>query len=235
MKNILKICCLAVLLCSNKPILAQSGSWHYIGQTDTTFLKITLSGSAGNWLISDTAPFPLDPGFEYRYRINDVLVKRSTPLTNHSYQSNYVLDVKKWVVKTGVPDDMGTWTDAGWQGSDPNAGKRFGPRSDVGGQSIIFFDADDNKPGLAWFDRTPSWYLGEHTVSWPVRAPNMQLDTGKYMMFSFRLNGVDHVQRQSKGETFSTDHPDIAQRVGFVAGLANIRSDGCKRRSAILA
>jgi len=194
-----------------------SSGWKFIGRTDTTFLNITVSGSAGNWLISDTSPFTPNVGHEERYRINDVLVKGSK-LTNYAYTSNGVLDIKKWVVKTGLSDGMGEWTLAGWSGSDPDGGQRFSPRADVGGQSIIFFEADDNKAGLAWLDRTPTWYRGDHTVSWPTKAPNMTLPAGKYIMYNFRLHGTDQNQRQSKGETFTADHTDISKRVGLVYG-----------------
>lgn len=218
MKAICRIFVLIALLCQNSYLHAQSSNWHYIGQTDTTFMKISVAGSPGNWIISDVAPFTPSSGYEERYWINDVLVKGGK-LTNHSYQSNYILDIKKHVVKPSVPDDLSTWTVDGWPGSSNTDGQTFGPRADVGCQSIIMFDADDNKPGLAWLDRTPSWYLGEHTVSWPTRAPNMQLPTGKVMAYSFKLDGAGEVLRQSKGETFTRDHSDIEKKVGFVAGL----------------
>lgn len=195
--------------------------WKFIGRTDTTFLNITVSGSAGNWLISDTAPFTPASGYEERYLINDVLVKGSK-LTNYNYTSNHVLDIKKHSVKVAITDDMGEWTDKGWSGSDINGGQVFGPRADVGGQAIIFFEADDNKPGLAWLDRTPSWYKGDHTVSWPTKAPNMTLPSGKYMMYNFRLNGTDQNTRQAKGETFTQDHTDISKRIGIVNGSVNL-------------
>ena len=191
--------------------------WKYIGQTDTTFLKISVAGSPGAWLISDTAPFVPAFGYEFRYTINDVIVKGSK-LTSYAYNSNAVLDVKKWSVKPAVPDNMSTWTVESYGSADN--GQTFSERGDVGGQSIIFFKADDNVPGLTWLDTTPSWYQGSHTVSWPTLAPNMNLPPDKYMMFSFKLAGVDQNLRQSKGETFTPDHTDITKRIGIVANLA---------------
>lgn len=191
--------------------------WKYIGQTDTTFLKISVAGGPGAWLITDTAPFTPAAGYEFRYTINDVIVKGSK-LTSYAYNSNGVLDVKKWSVKPAVPDNMYNWTVESYGSADN--GQSFSTRGDVGGQSIIFFQADDTVPGLTWLDTTPSWYQGDHTVSWPTRAPNMNLPGDKYMMFSFKLAGVDQNLRQSKGETFTPDHTDITKRIGIVANLA---------------
>lgn len=197
-------------------------SWTYIGRTDTTYLDIVLEETPRGYLITDRTSFPLREGYEYWYSINNTIIKSATPLKGYLYASKSgVLSITKHHYTRGL-DLSARWpmgaTDNTWY--QPNASYTWGQRSDVGGQSIILLYSDDAPVGdLAWLDITPGWYQGDHTMSWPYRAPANTLSTGKMLGYNATVAGISPALRLSRGETHVTDNTlPISQRLGRVVG-----------------
>ncbi|MPR36610.1 hypothetical protein [Salmonirosea aquatica] len=196
--------------------------YTYVGRTDTTYLDIVLTPTDNGYLITDRAPFPLRSGFEYWYAINNTVIKSATPLTNYAYHSRTgVLSITKhhyvrgldYTARWNVTEPANTWYQ-------PSASYTWGTRSDVGGQSIILLNSDDDAAGdLAWLDITPGWYQGEHTMSWPYRAPANTISSGKMLGFNASVAGVSSQLRLSRGETHVTDASlPLQQQLGRVVG-----------------
>jgi hypothetical protein len=219
---------------------AGSGTAWNIGRTDTSYLDIAITRVADGWQIDDNANFDLREGYVYWYYINNVLVKSPGPLRGYIYRSGGVVDVRKAHFKTTVTNEYqwGYYPDNSF--FDPDASYSFGPRNDAGGQSVWFLDLDDVTPGIQWLDHTPSWYRGEHTMSWGLRAPEMQIEAGKMMGFTTTHVGYGPRERRARGETHTPRHPSAHPLVrsddpgpegelGFVLGAGHLgidRADG---------
>ncbi|GAB2798660.1 hypothetical protein GCM10027275_50320 [Rhabdobacter roseus] len=197
-------------------------SWRYIGRTDTTYLDIELRRDGNRYLITDRAAFPLRAGYEYWYTINGTIVKSGVPLKDYPYLSiSGVLDVKKHHFVRGL-DTPARWSSSspGNAWYKPDASYTWGPGSDVGGQSIILLEGGDEQTGIPWLSLVPTWYQGDHTMSWPYRAPEGKVPSGKLLGFNARVVGISNALRRSRGETHTTDDPTVPehQRLGRVIG-----------------
>lgn len=200
-----------------------SPDFHFIGQTDTNWMKIQVTGTPGNWILNDIAPNAPPKGYEdERYLINDVEIRGQGRLKDYKYLSNGVLTITKHFVNPALPG-LGYWQDDNrWRGG----GATFSSRSDVGCQAVIYFEADDSKPGLAWNDQTPAWWKGTPVPSAFTAAPAMRLPLGKYMTFDYQLVGTSDEDRMARGETFTKFNKVDSLRSNWVlntdgAGIEN--------------
>ncbi|MPR36908.1 hypothetical protein [Salmonirosea aquatica] len=196
--------------------------YTYVGRTDTTYLDIVLTPTDNGYLITDRANFSLRAGYEYWYAINNTIVKSATPLKDYGYASRSgVLSITKHHFISGL-DYSARWntSEPGNTWYNPNASYSWGQRSDVGGQSIILLNSDDDVAGdLAWLDITPAWYQGDHTMSWPYRAPANTVASGKMLGYNASVAGISSKLRQSRGETHITDTSlPLSQQLGRVVG-----------------
>jgi hypothetical protein len=100
-------------------------------------MKIQITGTPGNWLISDLCTRQPQSGYEWWYFVGSKIIKTSTPLTNEPWNGNQPGRVLKMGGKIGL-DSFNRWSnDGGWY-YDANAGMYF-ERSDCGGVTTFMF------------------------------------------------------------------------------------------------
>lgn len=100
-------------------------------------MKIQITGTPGNWLISDLCTRQPQSGYEWWYIVGSKIIKTSTPLTNEPWNGNQPGRVLKMGGKIGL-DSFNRWSnDGGWY-YDANAGMYF-ERADCGGVTTFMF------------------------------------------------------------------------------------------------
>jgi len=100
-------------------------------------LNVQITGSSGNWRISDTATQELQSGYEWWYFVGSKIIKTSSNLTNEPWRGNHPGRVLKMAGKIGL-DTFNRWSnEIGWY-YDANAGMFF-DRADVGGVTTFMF------------------------------------------------------------------------------------------------
>lgn len=120
-------------------------------------MNIDVTGTPGAWIINDLATMTPQSGYEFWYLINNYVIKRSTRLTNLSWNSNTPLTIYKMMGKLGL-DTFNRWQNEGsGEGYyDANAGASFSNNSSIAYTIVRFVDGDSGyDPELAipqWMD-----------------------------------------------------------------------------------
>lgn len=107
------------------PVLWSEGNKKYI--------DIRVTGTPGNWLISDASGYQPPSGFQHYYYIGNKKIRQFGPLVNEPWQTNQPVHVMLCFIKPAVAD-INVWTYAlrypgGW--GDPNAGLML-DKADIG-------------------------------------------------------------------------------------------------------
>lgn len=128
----------------NGIVLAPEVTGGYVPQLwsegNQNYLKLEVSGTSENWLVSDISPYALPSGYDYYYYVGNKKVRQKAKLTNEPWQTNTPLHVMLCVVKTSTPTIV-YWLfpmQYGGDWGDPNGGKVMGA-SDVGAYETYIF------------------------------------------------------------------------------------------------
>lgn len=100
-------------------------------------LNVQITGSSGNWRISDTATQQLQSGYEWWYFVGSKIIKTSSNLSNEPWRGNHPGRVLKMAGKIGL-DTFNRWSNEGGWYYDANAGMYF-DHADVGGVTTFMF------------------------------------------------------------------------------------------------
>lgn len=110
-----------------------------MSQGYTNILDLRISGTPGNWLLSDLCTREPQDGYEWWYVVGSKVVKTATPLANEPWQGNQPGRVLKMGGKLGL-DTFNRWDLNAGEGGyhDRNAGMFF-EHGDVGGFTTFMF------------------------------------------------------------------------------------------------
>ncbi|WP_138481557.1 hypothetical protein [Dyadobacter bucti] len=169
-------------------------------------MNLVITGTGADKKITDLATITPPDGYEFRYFINDQVVKQSTRLINYPWPSEVPLAVYKFQIRPDV-NSIYTWGyDEGWK--DPNAGRTFSYNTTCAFATFVF---DDEASGYNSSKRVPQWmdYL-----------PDMPATDGKiWVMPKGPINTID--QLTSKGVTNFSNYEIASLSSAEINALAN--------------
>jgi hypothetical protein len=139
-------------------------------------MDIVVSGTGTSKTLTDNADFTPPSGYEFRYWINDQVVKQSTRLVNFPWPSNVPVMIYKMQIKPSIGDITIWGYKEGWQ--DPTAGAVFSHNTTCAFTQIVFDDENSGynptKQTVQWMDYLPDMPATDNGI-WV--APKGSLNT----------------------------------------------------------
>lgn len=174
-------------------------------------MNIQVTGTGADKKITDLATLTPPDGYEFRYFINDVELKRNSRLIDYPWPSDVPVAIYKFQIRPDVTNIFTWGRDEGWK--DPNAGATFSYNTTCAFATIIFDDAvsgyNINKKVPQWMDYLPDMPATDNKVWVMPKGPistTGQLEAKGITNFSkyeiTSLSAAEQQALQDAGKTY---------------------------------
>lgn len=149
----------------------------FVTQGFPEHMSIVVNGTGSSKTLTDVATVSPPAGYEFRYYINDQLIKQTGRLINFPWPSDVPVTIYKMQIRPDVGNVLIWGFDEGWK--DPNAGKVFSYNTTCAYAAILFDDATSgynaSKKTVQWMDFLPDmpatddkiWIMPRGTINTP--------------------------------------------------------------------